>query len=219
MPARTWRSHRRRIVAVSALSALGWGGCEPLDLALFPVTEDASSSPVDIPEPLPAVAVDAGSDAGMGAEIDARGDAGSADAGSTEPPPAPCLPGAAACEACVVAESCAAGLVCHPFSGQCVPPCPGDAPQCPVGLVCGPLDVCVECTEDAQCLASDDDEPRCDLDRGVCVECLIDSHCTDDPFERPLCLGGGICGCDSDDDCSGGAICELDESHCEIEDD
>jgi hypothetical protein len=193
-------------VAAAALSALGWGGCEPLDLALFPVTQDASvPPPIDVPAPPPPnPPADAGTDAGGLA---------------SPPPPSPCLPGAPACEACVLAASCAAGYVCHPASGECVPPCASGAPECPAGLVCGALDVCVECTGNAQCTVYDDDEPRCDVQRGVCVECLIDEHCTDDPFERPVCLTGGICGCASNDDCSGGASCELDEGHCEIEDD
>jgi hypothetical protein len=82
--------------------------------------------------------------------------------------------------------------------------------------VCGPLDVCVQCASPAQCTTTDD-EPQCDITRGVCVECLTRADCTDDPLERPACLPGGTCGCASNDDC-GGAICELDEGHCEIED-
>lgn len=198
------------IVAVWALSTLGWSACEPLDLALFPVpvpaTPDASAPPplIDVPAPSPAApAPDAGPDAG-------------ADAGA--PPPSPCLPGASDCEACLLAAACPAGDVCHPASGECVPPCAGAAPLCAAGLVCSSLDVCVECEDDAQC-TRDDDESRCDTQRSTCVECLTSADCTDDPFERPVCLPGGSCGCASNDDCSGGALCELDEQHCEIEDD
>lgn len=200
MRVRSRGSRLPAILALSALSALGWSACEPLDLALFPVAPDASpASVIEVPAPPPASQpADAGSDAG------------------SMPPPSPCLPGASGCEACLLAASCPAGAVCHPATGECVPPCASSAPACSAGLVCSELEVCVECTEDAQCTG--DDESRCDTRRGACVECLTSEHCTDDPFERPVCLAGGSCGCASNDDCSGGALCELDEGHCELED-
>jgi hypothetical protein len=203
---RHWR--RPLVAAALAASALGWSACEPLDLALFPEAPDASAPAppiIEVPgSPAPSEPADAGSDV--------------ADAGSTPPEPPPCQPGESACEACVLADECLAGEVCHPATGECVPPCASGTRQCPPGLVCGPLDVCVQCASADQCAAIDDDL-RCDLARGACVECITSADCTDDPFERPVCLPGGTCGCASDADCSGGAICELDEAHCEIEDD
>ncbi|MEY4546959.1 MAG: hypothetical protein RL685_3154 [Pseudomonadota bacterium] len=196
---------RRGLTALALVaSALGWGACEPLDLALFPVTPDASvPALVEVPaQPSASTQPDAGDDV-------------QSDAGASLPPFA-CLPGATACESCVLAAACASGERCHPRIGGCVPSCAEGA--CPGSLVCDSLDVCVECRDDIQC-AGASDEPHCDTLRGVCVECFQDEHCTDDPLERPACLATGICGCASNDDCSGGATCELDEAHCEIEDD
>jgi hypothetical protein len=195
---------RPLVVALTISSGLGWGACEPLDLPLFPVTPDASvpPPPIDVPTLPGSPQRDAGGDASSG----------------PPPPPPQCQPGETACEACVRAAACAAAEVCHPSTGECVLPCPGGAADCPAALVCGPLDVCVQCAADAQC-ATTDDQPRCDIARGVCVECLTRDDCTDDVFERPACLPGGVCGCASNADCSDGAICELDEAHCELEED
>jgi hypothetical protein len=198
------RQARPLLASLLAASALGWSACEPLDLALFPVTPDASAPPlIDIPS-LPS---------GNGS-ADAGGDGGVA---PPPPSPSPCVPGAAACEACLLRADCSAGEVCHPRTGNCVPPCADGAPRCSGALVCSSLGVCVECENDEQC-ASNDDESRCAL-RGECVECLTGADCTDDPLERPACLADGSCGCASNADCSGGALCQLDEAHCEIEDD
>ncbi len=209
---------RRGFVASSlAASALGWSGCEPLDLELFPVAPaDASAPPlIEVPDASPGSAV---ADAGSAGVLDAGGKDGDAgDGGSSLPqPPSPCVLGARACEACVRADACPAGQVCHPLTGDCVPPCASSTPQCPGALLCSSLDVCVECERDDQC-TRDDDETRCALG-GECVECLTNADCTDDPLERPVCLPDGECGCASNADCSGGAICEIDERHCEIED-
>ena len=151
---------RRWIATATALTVLGGGACEPLDLALFPVPQqqDAGADPpVEEPPPPP---VEEPADAGgsSDADGDASSDAGS-DAGALPPPPPACLPGATACEACLLAATCPAGEICHPFSGECVPACADSEPRCAPGLVCSPLDVCVECVSDAQC-TRDDDEPR-----------------------------------------------------------
>lgn len=189
------------------VSAPGWSGCEPLDLTLFPVTPDASVPPlVEVPAQPPGSIPLASAPPDAGAQSDAG-----------NPPPSACLSGATACEICVQAAACASGEICHPRSGECVLPC-ADGVQCPGSLVCDSLGVCVECRDDTQCAGSSD-ESHCDTLRGVCVECFQDAHCTDDPLERPACLATGICGCASNDDCSGGATCELDEAHCESEDD
>lgn len=204
------------LAGISAFGALGVSACEPLDLALFPAP-DAGTEPQTQPETpiieIPQAPQQSPSEAPSAPLVDAG-----SDAAPPPEPPAPCLPGALACEACVQAAACSGANVCHPATGECVRPCADGPPQCPGSLFCSPLDVCVECTSDAQC-TRDDDEPRCDVQRGVCVECLTNVDCTDDPFERPACLPNGECGCRSDADCFGGAICELDEAHCEIEDD
>jgi hypothetical protein len=208
MRSRLPRWRQRLTASVLVLSALGWGACEPLDLTLFPVTPDASAPPlVDIPTQPPASVQP---DASIQPDPATQRDAGAL-------PPPPCLPGATACESCVQAAACATGERCHPRTGECVPSC-AEGVQCPGSLVCGSLDVCVECQDESQC-ASSSDEPHCDTLRGVCVECFQDEHCTDDPLERPACLATGVCGCASNDDCGDGATCELGEAHCEIEGD
>jgi hypothetical protein len=193
-----------RALALLLPAGLTCWSCEPLDIALFPPDAARGEVPVDVTGVTPLA------DAGP-----AGGEAAAADAGAAVSEP--CLESATRCEACISSGNCPAGRVCHPRSGDCVVPCASSEPRCPAATVCSPLGVCVACLDSVQCPSAA--ARVCDTDRGVCVECVNDTNCTTDPLRLPVCLPGlNRCGCDSNDDCSGG-FCEVAERHCELDDD
>jgi Cys-rich repeat protein len=102
---------------------------------------------------------------------------------------------------CDATSVCPDGEICDPRlgtpGGACVPTCSSDG-----GLDC----------------ATGPGYPACNPATGYCVECLTDLDCANAPnfggYLRPVCvmdggqpgfpvLGGGQCGCTTDDDCNG----------------
>ncbi len=183
------RSFRRGPRAALCLLVVS-SACEPLDIPLFPHRIDAGFT--------------------RDADPDASSGPGPAPSPAEAGPPAPCLPGARSCEACVSAGACPDELRCHPVSGECVPPCSSLQTTCPGASSCNAeLGVCVECIEDDDC--AQDGLNFCDRRSSRCVECLTNDECSE---EGPVCLPQGICGCNTDDDCSEGS-CE--QGECEDE--
>jgi Cys-rich repeat protein len=142
------------------------------------------------------------------------------------------------CVECLDDTACTGDEICNLSTNTCEPPCTNDD-DCENGLVCDTAtNTCVGCVDDADC-----ESGVCDEDAQVCVECLVNADCpTAEPVckqgdtnadnECVECVADSDCGsnecntttntceeppatgCDADDDCQIGQVCDTISRDC-----